>query len=228
MRRLIAAIVAFLVLLAAGWWGWSNPELLPAALREGMSPRAPVAGGLSQRPVARPLVPQPKPEPAPPETPMQTVQPVPATPAAQDSPLPPDTGSDLARETERVAELAIAAADARARAAAVARAEAEAAEAAQADLRAALQPLLDAPAPDGAEVEAALQALPPAGNPLVARKRAQLADQIRKIITQPDPAPDTAQAGSTPPPADTIAPPDAAPSTTLRAPQIARIRELLS
>ena len=33
MPRLIAVIVALLALLGAGWWGWSNPELLPESLR---------------------------------------------------------------------------------------------------------------------------------------------------------------------------------------------------
>ena len=52
MPRLIAVIVAVLALLGAGWWGWSNPDLLPERLRAHLPGAA--TGVVATRPPPRP------------------------------------------------------------------------------------------------------------------------------------------------------------------------------
>ena len=210
MPRLIAVIVALLALLGAGWWGWSNPDLLPESLRAHLPPARPEIA--ATRPMPRPA---PAPAPAP------AVQPPPApvpalTPAPQDAPLPPETGSTMAIETERVAEAAIAAADARAEAQALARAEAEALQAAKTRLSEALAPLLAAGA-DPAAIRAGLARLTPPPDPLAARVQSGLVAEIAALLAETPAVPATAEASA-------AAPAPADDGTAL----IARIKDLLT
>ena len=190
MNRTVAIIAAMLLLASAGWWGWARPDLLPAgvdgeegaatapATAEAPQPETPPAGENAEPPEA------PAPEP---DTPA-------LTPAPRDAELPPETGSALARETEAVAEAAIAAADARARAEATARAERLALEAAQTELRAALQPFLNPAGFSAAAIRDAIAALPASDGPLVMQMRGRLTGQISAIL-------ETAELASLPGPA---------------------------
>lgn len=214
MPRLIAVIVALLALLGAGWWGWSNPDLLPESLRTRLPDRAPTV--TATRPVPRPApvtpAPVPVPVPAAPASPL--------TPAPQDAPLPPETGSAMAVETERVAEAAIAAANARARAEATARAEADALAAARHQLSATLDPLLTAQAFDAAAIRAQLTALPAATSPLIGQKRAEIMAEITTALSEaeaPAMPPDTATEAAASIATDSARPDRAATITRIKA-----------
>lgn len=220
MPRLIAIIVALLALLGAGWWGWSNPDLLPESLRVRLPDRAPTV--TATRPVPRPAPVTPAPAPAPVPVPAAPASPL--TPAPQDAPLPPETGSAMAVETERVAEAAIAAAAARARAEATARAEADALAAARDQISAALDPLLTAQAFDAAAIRVRLAALPAATSPLIGQKRAEIMAEITTALSEteapampPNPATEAAASIATDRSADSARPDRAVTITRIKA-----------
>ncbi|MFV0409905.1 MAG: hypothetical protein ACK5LJ_09480 [Paracoccus sp. (in: a-proteobacteria)] len=226
MNRMIALTIAILVLLSAGWWGWSSSDFWPQLWRRDALQVPP---GLSARPPMRPVAaadpaaPMPEAVPSPPPliSPRLSVpagaEP-PLTPAPQDTPLPPETGSAAAREIETIAEVAINAADIQARAEATARTERLAHEAAQADLAAALAPVLTADDFAPTAIRARLASLPVLSDPLTARARSALADQIIAILPDEGAAteasPTAADGALTPTPSDPIS-------------YIARIKELL-
>ncbi len=210
MHRLIAIIIALLLFGSAGWWGWNHPERLPAALRDRLPSSGDMASGDdgpgASRPQPRPAstaeaasapAPDLSPDIADPRESAPDPDVVPAeqsaTPAPVDAPLPPEKGSDMAIETERVAEALIAAADSRARIEATARAEARATESAKAMLNAVLSPLLRGDSLSPPEIRAAVESLPPAPDPLIAQKRAMLIAEIETIMATATPPqePDT-------------------------------------
>lgn len=217
MNRTVAIIIAALVLASAGWWGWTRPDLLP-----GSTPDTPAPTRPAPRPVAAtPHTATPEPEPEP-----QPAGPVP-TPAPQDAALPPETGSEAARETEAVAEAAIAAADARARAEATARAEHQAVEAAQAELRQALSPFLTATGFSSATMRDRLSTLPAPASAAIGQARDRLLREIAAILDEADAA--AGEAGSaTILAAPDTGPPGAEPAPAFRpAAYITRIEQLL-
>lgn len=183
MNRTIAIVIALLLLASAGWWGATRPDRggdtgvqdeSPAAL-----PGPDAEPATDPAPTTDPAPAEPRPAPAP-------------TPAPVDAALPPETGSELAQQTERAALAAIAAADARARAEATARAERRAREAAEAELRPLLTPLLDGARFSTAAIRAAIASLPPAPDAQAARARARLTDEITAVLD----AADAAEAGA--------------------------------
>lgn len=184
MNRTVAIIAAILLLASAGWWGWTRSDLLPgesgdaSALTPAPAETAAEAPQSDPPPAGENAEPSDAPEPATPAL----------TPAPRDAELPPETGSALARETEAVAVAAIAAADARARAEATARAERLALEAAQSELRAALQPFLRPDVFSALAIRDAIAALPAVESPLVMRMRERLAGEIAAILETPESA----------------------------------------
>ena len=214
MNRTVAIIIAALVLASAGWWGWTRPDLLPGSGAETDTP-APARPAPRPEEAAPPAI-APEAAPAPDTGP---AAPIP-TPAPQDAALPPETGSEAAREVEAVAEAAIAAADARARAEATARAERQAMQAAQAESRQALSPFLTVTSFSSAAIRDALAALPAPASPAIGQARARLTREIAAILDEADMA--AGEAGS----ATALTPPDTAAAAFRPAPFITRIEQL--
>lgn len=203
MNRVIALTVAALILLSAGWWGWTNPDIWPGNWRS-TSPwdqtesfpsdadnKTSPAGDTTSSPaasIAGEKLPQPAILPPPEETEQTDLAGTPAqpalTPPPQDTPLPPETGSPRAQEIERIAEAAITAANARVRAERTARAEREALEAAQAEITQALAPFLTESGFSLAAVRDRLETLPQPDtlNLLTIRTRDELKKQILAIL----------------------------------------------
>ncbi|WBU52342.1 hypothetical protein [Paracoccus sp. SCSIO 75233] len=233
MIRLLAFGLVLLAMLAAAWWGLSQTGLLPGgtdrpAEAETSVPETPATLGETAKTT------QPEGATASQDPATDDAGTAALTQPPQDDPLPPETGSDMAIEVERVAEAAIAAADARAEAEAIARAEAKAMEVAQAQLAELLGPALSAtsPAATPESVARALTELPPADDAQVSQQRAALETEIKEILdraraAQSDvasPEPEAQQAGET-------AASDGETSGSVDvfdfAPFIAEIRELL-
>ncbi|WBU59366.1 hypothetical protein [Paracoccus albus] len=121
------------------------------------------------------------------EEPEVAVEPV-QTPAPQDAELPPETGSQMAQETESVAEAAIAAADARAEEEAAERAQMLAQQAAQEELAEALSPFMTVQAFSAPSIRAAISALPPSDDPMITQARADIVAEIEAILQDADDA----------------------------------------
>lgn len=248
MTRTIALILAALVLILAalvliggGWWGWQNLRPLedppqspataepPGTAQDGGddaagasetddredTPADAATGEAGEAQTATPA------EPA-------------LTPPPRDAELPPETGSEMAILTERTAEAAIAAADARAQAEATARAEAAIRGSVLENLTARLEPLLSVERFDTSDIRAMLNDYGTEPDPLAQRIHGQLFASIDAVLTDFDQAAQpagevsaadqaVADASENPAPSD----PATEGATTDPEPYITRIREVL-
>ncbi|WBU65014.1 hypothetical protein [Paracoccus aerodenitrificans] len=196
MNRMIALTIALLALVSAGWWGWSNPERLPERLRDFLPEQAqpedavssedPAENEASDETVSEYAEPDmTEITEAPVEEPPQPAEPE-STPAPRDAALPPETGSEMAQETERVAEAAIAAANARARAEITAEAEQRAFEEARALVSDAVSPLLNAEDFSTVAIRQRIAELHVSATPLTSREVDRLTARIETVLAEAD------------------------------------------
>ncbi|SDE12673.1 hypothetical protein SAMN05421538_10499 [Paracoccus isoporae] len=242
MNRTIALILAALVLLGAGWWGWQiarpgseraspepetvgTPDSVPADAPGPVPEMAETDAAAEAAPQDADAVPEP---PAPQDTASPAV---PAdTPPPRDAELPPETGSEMAILTERAAEAVIAAADARARAEATAQAEAAIRVAVLDEVSARLEPALSADRFDTGDIRARLSEHGETLDPLAQRIHGQLFATIDAVLTEFDRASGKIELGTQ---STEEVPPDASSAAASQgdapdpAAYIARIREVL-
>ena len=188
MNRTVAIIIAALAVIGAGWWGLSRTEPPEQEVSEEAMPEAepvedtPTEANNPADEAQSDLPADVAPAPAEPEEPAEPVQ----TPAPQDAALPPETGSQMAQETESVAEAAIAAADARAEEEATERAEMLAQQVARDELAEALSPLMTVQGFSTEAIRAAISALPQTDDPMLTQARTDIVAEVEAILEDAD------------------------------------------
>lgn len=199
MNKAFVVVSGIIVLAGAGWLGWSYSDFISPGhntLGTTESNESPDRG-TSAPPETRNKPPETNVSLPVADSVPEASQTIPhqitPTPAPRDVELPPETGSAAAQETERTAEAAIAAANARARGEATERAERNAMDIVQAELDKILEPLLrqDQFSPDA--IRAALENLPDSNNPLVIRIRERFIARISDIALEARTAQDKIQ-----------------------------------
>lgn len=188
MNRTVVIIIAALAVICAGWWGLSRTEPPEQEASEETMPEAepvedtPTEASNPTDEAPSDLPADVAPAPAEPEEPAEPAQ----TPAPQDAALPPETGSQMAQETESVAEAAIAAADARAEEEATERAEMLAQQVARDELAEALSPLMTVQGFSTAAIRAAISALPQTDDSMLTQARTDIVAEVEAILEDAD------------------------------------------